>query len=275
MALLIHKENQKILWNIINNNPYIINHFVSQSPSSKENWFKQSMQICYEKYKTVSIPNTNYLNNINKEVLSYMINSIKNKNDSKPVLEQNMIQTPEIIKDNKADIYNNEFNSRQEEYNNMFKREMPKDIDFSEKETDSPLTSMDELVKRELENREKIFKETTFGYPVTTPKLNIDNNNNIKIDSIELQSETKDKKSVSWTLPSNDINEMLAVQKSEIYSLRLLIIELTNRIEKLEKGNIEKEVIEPEVIEPEVITKPIENKELNIESEGVLEENKN
>ena len=228
------------------------------------------MQICYEKYKTVSIPNTNYLNNINKEVLSYMINSIKNKNDSKPVLEQNMIQTPEIIKDNKADIYNNEFNSRQEEYNNMFKREMPKDIDFSEKETDSPLTSMDELVKRELENREKIFKETTFGYPVTTPKLNIDNNNNIKIDSIELQSETKDKKSVSWTLPSNDINEMLAVQKSEIYSLRLLIIELTNRIEKLEKGNIEKEVIEPEVI-----TKPIENKELNIESEGVLEENKN
>lgn len=149
MALLIHKENQKILWNIINNNPYIINHFVSQSPLSKENWFKQSMEICYEKYKNVSIPNTNYLNNINKEVLSYMINSIKNKNNPKPVLEQNMIQTPEIIKDNKADIYNNEFNSRQEEYNNMFKREIPKDIDFSEKETDSPLTSMDELVKRE------------------------------------------------------------------------------------------------------------------------------
>ncbi len=85
-----------------------------------------------------------------------------------------------------------------------------------------------------------------------------------------MQSETKDKKSVTWTLPSDDINEMLAVQKSEIYSLRLLIIELTNRIEKLEKGNIEKETIEPEVI-----TKPIEDKELNIENKGVLEENKN
>ena len=47
MALFVHPENQKILWNIINGNPFIIRYFESQPQQAKEMWFKQSIEDFY------------------------------------------------------------------------------------------------------------------------------------------------------------------------------------------------------------------------------------
>ena len=75
MALFVHPENQKILWNIINGNPFIIRYFESRPHHIKETWFKQSIEEFYKKIQGIKI-DPSELNNLNKEVLTSMIQDV-------------------------------------------------------------------------------------------------------------------------------------------------------------------------------------------------------
>ena len=249
MSLFVHPENQKILWNIVSRNPFIIRYFETKPPQAKEIWFKQSIQDFYTRLHGKQI-DPNELNNLNKEALTGMIQSVHLQNpqytsqtSSQPISRQesnthgtmntmsyaDTINTPELVKENKGDIFNKQFQTRQHEYDTMLQRKIPQEIDFREKSSDEH-KDINELLERERREREELMK------PVQqTNKLNIDStdNNNITLEAIELQG-PKEKKSVSWNTETSNEKwvEMFEVQKSEMYSMRLHIIELSKQLEE-------------------------------------------
>ena len=249
MALFVHPENQKILWNIINGNPFIIRYFESQPQQAKEMWFKQSIEDFYSKIQGKEI-NPQELNNINKEALTSMIQSVHLQNpqfsahnSSIPYQQQEPqntiynINTPHVIKDDKQEIFNKQFQMRQNEYDSMLQRKVPAEIDFREVSNDEN-KDINELLERERREREELMRPMQ-----QTNKINIQEDNNIKLETVDLE-EPKKKKNVSWNSESNisNMNELFEIQKSEMYSMRLHIIDLTKQLEEMGKRilNLEK-----------------------------------
>ena len=258
MSLFVHPENQKIIWNIINGNPYIIRYFESKPQHAKEEWFRKSIEDFYTRIQGKEI-DPNELNILNKEVLTSMIQSVHLQNPQytahnstppvnipptqQPIQQPthdsmnmmtyaNTINTPTIVKDSKEDIFNKQFQMRQQEYDTMLQRKTPQEINFRETSNDEN-KDINELLERERRDREELMK------PIQqTNKLNIDssNSNNIKLETVELQ-EPKEKKSVSWNTesPKSNLDELVEVQKSEMYSMRLHIIDMTKQLEETNK----------------------------------------
>jgi len=266
MSLFVHPENQKIIWNIINGNPYIIRYFESKPPQAKEEWFRQSIEKFYTRIEGKEIE-PNDLNILNKEVLTSMIQSVHlqnpqytahNSSQYAPPPETaippqqiphepmnimthaNTINTPTIVNDSKEDIFNKQFQIRQQEYDTMLQRKTPEDINFRETSKDEN-KDINELLERERREREELMR------PIQqTNKLNIDssNSNNIKLETVELQ-EPKERKSVSWNTesPNGKLDELFEVQKSEIYSMRLHIIDMTKQLEETNKRLLQVETL--------------------------------
>ena len=324
MSLFVHPENQKIIWNIINGNPYIIRYFESKPHQAKETWFRKSIEDFYTRIQGKEI-DPNDLNNLNKEVLTSMIQSVHLQNpqytahdssqykpqngnmehpqyipqNSSPnpsqqpqyapqtsspnpyqqpqqeptntMTHSNAINTPAIVNDSKEDVFNKQFQMRQQEYDTMLQRKTPQDIDFRETSNDEN-KDINQLLERERKDREELMK------PIQqTNKLNIDsvNSNNIKLEAVELH-EPKEKKSVSWNTESQKGNlaELVEVQKSEMYSMRLHIIELTTQLEEMNKRILRVETILPKNEIGNTSEKKQEKAQHHVSKYANLEENK-
>ena len=194
MSLYVVAANQELLWKVISKNPYIENYFSQQNPDQKVIWFKNIISNFYHKYKDTKLSVTD-LNSVNKETISFMIQNVReqmnppintpnNQQDYQPV-NSYAISTPPIVKNNRQDIYANEFEQRQKEYERMNKRTVPEDINFTEKTEDTAIENMDTLIQQQLKQRE--YDMNNIPPPAnmvsstnTTPKLNNDNivNNN-------------------------------------------------------------------------------------------------
>ena len=249
MSLFVHPENQKILWNIINGNPFIIRYFETKPPIEKENWFKKSIEEFYIRIQGQGKEiNPQELNNLNKEFLTNMIQSVHIQNPQFTAHNSSNIQnhesmhhsinTPPVINDSKEEIFNKQFQMRQQEYDNMLKRKIPEEIDFREVSKDEN-KDINELLERERRERQELMK------PIPkTNKLNIQESNNIKLEAVDLEV-NKEKKNVSWSneLKQETIEKQFELQKSEMYSMRLHIIDLTKQLEEVVKriSSIEKE----------------------------------
>lgn len=249
MSLFVHPENQKILWNIINGNPFIIRYFETKPPIEKENWFKKSIEEFYIRIHGQGKEiNPQELNNLNKEFLTNMIQSVHIQNPQFTAHNSSNIQnhesmhhsinTPPVINDSKEEIFNKQFQMRQQEYDNMLKRKIPEEIDFREVSKDEN-KDINELLERERRERQELMK------PIPkTNKLNIQESNNIKLEAVDLEV-NKEKKNVSWSneLKQETIEKQFELQKSEMYSMRLHIIDLTKQLEEVVKriSSIEKE----------------------------------
>jgi hypothetical protein len=72
MSLYVDPENQKLLWGIINTNPYLTNIFAKYHPSQKATWFKSVIEHFYNQYQDKNI-NELELHQMNKDTLAYMI----------------------------------------------------------------------------------------------------------------------------------------------------------------------------------------------------------
>jgi hypothetical protein len=117
------------------------------------------------------------------------------------------IDTPPVEKNNRKDIYANEFDERQKEYQAMVKQKVPEEVDFRDKGQgdDTIITNMDELVKQHLLERENelhLHKYTdsiaSNIVPPTQQVLKIDTSSNIAVHSEQLEVEDKNDKKVSW-----------------------------------------------------------------------------
>ena len=240
MSLFIHPTNQNILWNIITGNPLVINYFNSRPTLNKEQWFKTSISDFYSNNKNRQL-DKDELNNMNKELLTMMVHSIRNENNRSSGAQSNdrstsepIINTPPYVKENRENTFNSQFQQRQQEYDEMVQRKVPTEIDFREKNDDNNIGNISELIEREKEERQKLlssFPSENIVNPIPNTRLHIDktNDNNVSIETIEV----KEKKSVSWNnvdTPDN-LSEIVAVHKSEMYSMRLHIIDITSQLD--------------------------------------------
>ena len=167
MALYVHPENQEILWNIMNQNPYLNSLLSYQNQEQKQEWFKNIIQTFYQQNSHKTLDKTQ-LNQLNKDTLTYMISYAKaipvpstmessyltQKNQRTVETFQTKIATPPIVPDNRADIFNQQFTARQKEYETMLDKKPPAEPDFKEPLGDGVISNMDELIKRHMEERD-------------------------------------------------------------------------------------------------------------------------
>lgn len=161
MSLFVHVENQKILWNAINTSPLFKEFNVY--PKTKEQWFKEMMQFLYENQPSLQEPMTyENLQIINRNVVGYMMNQIKNSLSPPP---------PPPAKTT--------------EYDPFFKKKENENIDFSN-ETDTPISNMDELIEQHLKQRNEELQKIVKSFPnvpVETIKINNDPLENIRVET--------------------------------------------------------------------------------------------
>jgi hypothetical protein len=184
MSLFIHRENQELLWNIINKTQPFIETFKNSHPNSANDWFRSIIQSYYYENNLHNIHNITpaTLNTINRNILSYMISKLKqntniynvntniinnnnnnNNNNNFSSLTQNTAQFMETsysrMQNNKEDNYGNQFAARQKEYETMFAKPTPPvDSKLNDNIKDEVITNMEELIEQHRKQREDELK---------------------------------------------------------------------------------------------------------------------
>ena len=171
MSLFILPENQKLIWNTMNKVPSF-QTMDENMTDDRESWFKNIMQDIYDKNRNRNL-SVQELRQLNKETISSMISQLKMSKSNESVSNSFISTTPitdttqgfsldedktasrNYILGQKQNILNNEFTNRQQEFESMMQREPVKDIDFREKnDDDTPIENMDELLQRQMRERE-------------------------------------------------------------------------------------------------------------------------
>jgi len=237
MALFVHPTNQTLLWTVVKKNKMVNDYFMFY-PREKDGWFKSIVQLFYEKNNNRTLNSTDLLL-LNKETISYMIQSIKDKFPQQPTTDETFLKSYSIT-ENKVEKIGSQFSEKQLEYNSLFEKKTPEQIDFGETQ-DKPLSNMDELIKRHMEEREMELKKYA-PLPLVDPpstQAKIVEPNKLKIDktaeNVNIQIEEIDqpiKKSVTWFDEST--NEKIDKQQVEINELKEQIQKLVEKITLLE-----------------------------------------
>jgi hypothetical protein len=259
--LYVKPENQQLLWGIMNKNPY----FVQIPNGYREQWFSTIIGQFYE--RTPYVPNAQVLQNINRDTIAYMVDVLKKKNEptrqNAPLIRS--YQVPESVgregeRKVREDQFNNMYGERQRQYENMFAKPPPPEVNF-EKLDDHPISNMEELLEKHKREREAEIKQfspmpdfiapspqsnmSPYSAPVQPPVLNspeklriiptagnVPMNEVINIDTTEHR---KQEKNVTWSenitvkLDSRDFTET-----SEIVLLKSRIEEMYKQMQDLQ-----------------------------------------
>jgi hypothetical protein len=150
MALYIHPENQKLLWNTIQKNAKF-----HQLPFSKEEWFSNIIKSFYERVQYKSLTSQELMN-LNRQTIAYMMEDI----------QLHLSERPKFTESKKMV---NEFSVRQQEYENALKPKIPPIADFSEKISDDTIQNMDELIQLQIRQRDYDVEKARELMPLPTP----------------------------------------------------------------------------------------------------------
>ena len=245
MSLYIDPRNQKLLWELIHKNPYLMTVFPPKdnfSQKNKEIWFKT---IISNTYATLP-PNITspMLLDINKETLTIMNRdlyqrcNIEKKKDNEPIYSRN------INSENRVETLNREFSERQKEYERMTQKPAIPEVSFEEKKDDGVIKNMDELIQKQLREREEDLNKITktfqqngqsIGIPESKPSISsirpiLSIQEEIKMDFSDIiQNEEPTKKRVSWNF---DVEEKKTNQSIPI-KIEMKMEELTQKISLL------------------------------------------
>jgi hypothetical protein len=279
MTLFILPENQKLIWDTMNKAPLFAD-FVAHSNENKDVWFRDIIHQMYEKHrdKTLTIPE---LRQLNKETISQMLSSLKTRTQPLNVtprpeayrfksidasrtgsastyesanladssvgfpINDNKTATRNYMLDQKHEVLNNQFLTRQKEFDDMIQRKPAKEIDFREQtDTDRPIENMDELLKKHIRAREYDIEMTP---PPTGVIENAGEAKRKSLDGSEPQdvsnnSSTSVQKSVKWAVDLESTSprpthieydifqEFVKKTTQELYALRAEIEQLKARI---------------------------------------------
>lgn len=233
MNLYITTDNQKLLWDLICNKSTITNYFQYLPPNNKFIWFKQIIQKHYNENSNIN--NYTQLKDLNKKTILYMLNDIPSQNQMNTIQTNNII-TPEIEVNKKSDDYQDQYNNRINDYQNMLKKDVPTEIDFTNKQYDDVITNMDELLRIQQESRKLDIQHAI----IPNKKLNIDrNSNNIDIE-IESLVKIENKKQISWGenkiyFDNNESAEQLVMYHEDFMSIRNQFHYINNEINNIKK----------------------------------------
>jgi hypothetical protein len=248
MSLYIEPKNQKLLWEMIHKNPSLSLIFPPKNPISqknKEEWFKSIISKMYSTLPQNITPTM--LLNINKETLTIMNRDLQNKvGVEQKVLEKEKTVEPiysrNAISGNRVETLNREFSERQKEYERMTQKPSVPEVSFEEKREDGVIKNMDELIQKQLREREEDLNKITKTFqqnqetirnppinkPFNSPILSI--KEEIKMDFSEMiQNEEPAKKRVSWNI---DVEEKRTNQTLPV-KIEMKMEELSQKIELL------------------------------------------
>jgi hypothetical protein len=267
--LYINNQNQQLLWATINKTP-MFSVFGAGVPNYRETWFRNIVQIFYNKYPVVN--DLVSLQRINKETISFMIESIKSNlpihapigtPDSIPNI--NSYKNSDYIgKDaeriKKQEVYNSAFEQRQQQYEQLFAKPPAPEVNFSEKLDDAPITNMDELIEKHKREREEelnkyapiqqilpqgqsvtpIIEETVKILPKKQVHFSETNNNYEKQEKLQIENNLSKTQSDSEIIIflKNKIEELsskyeqLESEIKELKNLNKITNELPNQIKE-------------------------------------------
>jgi len=173
MSLFISTENQQLLYGMINKTPEIN---VFTTVEEKNQWFRSIVERFFKQ-----LPQTitrDKLKEINREVLGYMMNSLRSISN-------------ELIQKQQPRLLKREQPLEPREYTTFYDLPKPKVIDFSEKIEDPVITNMEELIEQQKRLRERELQEyapppiVPSTGPATTTHLTTGTNQNIKMKILE------------------------------------------------------------------------------------------
>ena len=136
MSLFISTENQQLLYGMIHKTPEIN---VFSTVEEKNVWFRSIIESFFKKMPAIMTRDN--LKEVNREVLGFMMNSLRSQKSN----------VPRLLK--------REQPIEPREYTAFFDLPKPKIIDFSEKIEDSVITNMDELIEQQKRLRERELQE--------------------------------------------------------------------------------------------------------------------
>ena len=284
MALYVNPENQTLLWSIINKNQTAQQFFTKITPQQKENWFKSIIQLFYNNNAS-NVITIQELKQINRDSLTYMVNDIRTRintnvngngsfqpeRKSIETLQPSTIATsrPQDIQKSSsinADLVNQQFNTRQKEYEQMVEKKTPDAVKFTDAVDDQPISNMDELIRNHIKQRDEEFR--IYSPPPISGSTNNPGIHPLKIDSaktnitltvediviepvsVDETPSIKMKKSVSWNEPipesgalakfsqwtsmNNEYIERQNMHYAEFESFKLMVRDMSNTISLLQ-----------------------------------------
>ena len=258
MSAFVHPENQKIIWNIVNSNQYVKAYFNTNKNVSKESWFRGIIEKFYSQYQDKNL-SLSELNQLNKEALSFMIQSIHNtapvfqnnpttnqNNYNTNPIQKSEILTPPLVENTREQQSISAFNDRQQEYQNMMKKTVPQEIDFKEGDKDEAIHNMDDLIKQHMKERDEQLQ-------IVPPVVQPHNNN---IETIQA------KPTVNKETNNSEIENI----KNDIQTIMTLLKENNNLLLKLTTQNTQIINAKPEMVESSSNTD--ENINITIKDQG-------
>ena len=168
MSLYIKSENQELLWRTIHKTPLVDNYFRAYAPGSRERWFQEIVKSFHQ--KNPAITSQDSLVRANRDTIAYMVAQLKastaTQNPTQNAIPpQNRQQPPEPREPTTIysrgsttaatrDEFADKFTIRQKEYEMMLQKPAIPEVEFSEKLEDGVIQNMDELIQRQIKQRE-------------------------------------------------------------------------------------------------------------------------
>ena len=202
MALYVHPENQTLLWETINKSPLIQQAFQNKY-NEKTEWFRGIVKQVYSSIPVGKSLTRDELQQYNRNTITTLLSSVsplgggigthnirataapttipqwvQTSTANIPVRQTGGVPAPNpvsILKEpmtefsrnmgmGKKNEFQEQFSNRQKEYETMFQKPLPKEINFSEQMEDGVITNMEELIQKEKRQREmEISQQFTVG----------------------------------------------------------------------------------------------------------------
>jgi hypothetical protein len=185
MSLYIHQENQKLLWESMQQIP-MFQDYGKNNEGKKESWFRAIIEQFYESNK-FKLLNMDELQQLNRDTVAYMIGDLKKQitqesqssyqgysasfsemsplNEPKQLMPytslppENRDVTRNAILEKKQEQLNSQFSMLQQEYGNMLKSGPDHEIDFSANNgEDKPIENIEKLMEDTIKQREYDLK---------------------------------------------------------------------------------------------------------------------
>ena len=233
MTEFIKPSNQTLLWQTLHKHPIVNTTFPANDPltvSRKQSWFKNHISEIYSSIQN-RILTREQLTQLNKNSLQRMVDELRisysNIQESqKPFIPNNTPLTNDYSRESilktKTTVFERELQNKQNEYQDLYKKPTPPDIKF-ESTTDEVIHNMDELVQRQLKEREndlKLLSKPPLKVIDSIDTHETSNEPNIHVEILELPSNTSTSKKVSWDMSTaiESKIEELTKKYSELFS---------------------------------------------------------
>lgn len=204
MSLFVTRENQTLLWNIVNKNDKINNAF-EYNVEEKQLWFKNIIQQFHEdKYQVYNVGD---LKELNKTVLHYMVQDVKKR---LLYYNQNQVPTHQMMEDQQQTIPNveeeysgmSDYERREQEYRKLLENPQPKSIDFSDGNREDALGSQE--LEYKIKEREN---------DIINVKNPLVEENRLLNDNMEKMKKTIEKMQKTMEDMQSEINQIIVKQE--------------------------------------------------------------